>query len=155
MKCAFLAMLSITTVLAAAVTPSANFAGNWKFDPAQSKNVGMMAQASIDAVITQSKAEIVVDDVSSFNRQKDTQHTVYDLRGKPVANTSTRAGPATTRSHWEGTHLITEWQSSGAIAGTMNMRVETRYLSPDGKTMYVESTRPGQEAMVIVYTKAR
>jgi hypothetical protein len=57
-----------------------------------------------------------VDDTSVFNGQTDTQHTVYDLTGKPVTNTSMMAGQATTRSHWAAKRLITEWESPGAIA---------------------------------------
>jgi len=153
MKYALLAVFSLTTVLAAAA--SENFSGNWKFDRAQSKNVGMMAQGSIDTVVTQSKSQVVVDDTSLLNGQKDRQHTVYDLRGKLVQNTSVMVGEATTRSHWEGARLITEWESAGAIAGTVSKRIETRYLSADGRTMYVESARPGSERMVIVFMRAR
>lgn len=49
--------------------------------------------------------------------------------------------------------MITDWESPGAIAGTVVKRIETRYLSPDGKTMYVESARPGKDPMIIVFTK--
>jgi hypothetical protein len=138
-----------------AATPHASFAGQWIFDPTQSKNIGMMAEATIKTVITQSKSEVVVDDTSTFKGQGDTQHTVYELSGEPVANISMMTGQATTRSHWEANRLITEWKSSGAIAGTVNQRVETRYLSPDGNTMFVESTHPGKDPMVIVYTRSK
>jgi hypothetical protein len=139
--------------LAYAASAPANFSGNWAFDSAQSKNVGMMAQGKIHTTVVQTKFTIVVDDNSEFNGQKDMQHTVYDLTGKPVTNTSMMAGQATTRSHWDGTRLITDWESPGAIAGTMAKRTEMRYLSPDGKTMYVESARSGKDPMVIVFTR--
>ena len=155
MKYTLQVLLFLATTLATAANAPANFSGNWKFDPSQSKNGGMMAQGSIDTTITQSNFQIVVDDKSLFNGQTDNQHTVYDLRGKPVNNTSMMVGAATTRSHWEERRLITEWQSAGAIAGTVNKRIETRYLAPDGKTMYVVSARPSQDPMVIVFTKAR
>ncbi len=136
-----------------AASAPANFSGNWDFDPAQSKNVGMMAQGKIHTTVVQTTFKIVVDDTSEFNGQKDTQHTVYDLTGKPATNTSMMAGQAITRSHWEESRLITDWESPGAIAGTMVKRTETRYLSPDGKTMYVESARPGKEPIIIVFTR--
>jgi hypothetical protein len=113
----------------------------------------MMAQGKIHTTVSQTRQRIVVDDNSEFNGQKDTQHTVYDLTGKPTTNSSMIAGQATTRSHWEGTRLISEWESAGAIAGTTVKRIETRSLSPDGKTMYVESARPGKDPMIIVFTK--
>jgi hypothetical protein len=136
-----------------AASAQVNFSGNWTFDPAQSKNVGMMAGAKIQTTVTQSKARVVVDDNSVFNGQTDTQHTVYDLIGKPVTNTLTMAGQATARSHWDGARLITDWESPGAIAGTMVKRIETRYLSADGKTMYLQSVRPGKDPMIMVFTK--
>jgi hypothetical protein len=97
--------------LAFAASAQANFSGSWTFDAAQSKNVGMMAQGKIHTTVSQTKLKIVVDDNSEFNGQKDTQHTVYDLTGKPITNTSMMAGQATTRSHWEGARLITDWES--------------------------------------------
>jgi hypothetical protein len=150
-------ILIVLVLFAAGVVHAAsaqvNFSGNWTFDPAQSKNVGMMAGAKIQTTVTQSKARVVVDDNSVFNGQADTQHTVYDLTGKPATNTLTMAGQATARSHWDGARLITDWESPGAIAGTVVKRIETRYLSADGKTMYLESVRPGKDPMIMVFTK--
>ena len=141
--------------LAHAASAPANFSGTWAFEPALSKNVGMMAQGRIITTVVQTNFKIVVDDNSEFNGQRDVQHTVYDLTGKPITNSSMMAGQGTTRSHWEGVRLITDWESPGAIAGTMVKRTETRYLSPDGKTMYVESARAGKDPMVIVFTRVK
>ena len=147
-------VLSVTLALFAhGVMAQANFSGKWSFDPTQSKNIGMMAQGKIQTVIVQSQSKLEADDTSDFNGQTDTQRTIYDLTGKPVPNTSMMAGQATTRSHWEGSRLVTEWQSAGAIAGSTVKRIETRYLSPDGKTMYLESGRAGTDPMVIVFTR--
>ncbi len=154
MKKQFMAVVfSLAVGAVSAASAPANFSGKWTFDPAQSKNVGMMAQGQIQTTVKQSKLELVVDDHSLFNGQSDTQHTVYNLTGKPVTNTSMMAGQATTRSRWEGTRLITDWESAGAIAGTVVKRIETRYLSSDGKTMYVESARNGKDPTIIVFTK--
>jgi hypothetical protein len=147
-------LLSLEGMAYAASAP-ANFSGNWAFDPAKSKNVGMMAQGRIHTTVVQTKFKIVVDDNSEFNGQKDTQHAVYDLTGKPINNTSMMTGQAATRSHWEGARSITNWESPGAIAGRIVKRTETRYLSPDGKTMYVDLARSGKEPMVIVYTREK
>jgi hypothetical protein len=146
-------LLFLAAVVAYAASTMANFSGNWTFAPAQSKNVGMMAQGTIQTAITQSKLQLVVNDNSVFNGEKDTQHTVYDLTGKPVTNTSIMAGQATTRSHWEGKQLVTEWESPGAIAGTVTRRTEKRYLSADGTTMFVESARAGKDAILMVFLK--
>jgi hypothetical protein len=155
MKSGLAAAVLLTAIVAAAATAPADFSGKWVFDPGQSKNIGMMAQGTVNTVINQSKEQIVVDDNSVFNGQADTQHTTYDLSGKPVGNVSMMAGQATTRSHWDAARLVTEWESAGSIAGTTTKRTETRYLSADGRTMYVESARSGKEPVVIVFTRAR
>jgi hypothetical protein len=144
-----------TSLDGGAATPPANLAGQWTFEPSQSKNVGMMGGMKIHTTIVQSLSELVVDDASDFNGRQDTQHTSYDLTGKHVSNTPIMGGTATTRSHWDGTRLVTEWESPGSIAGTTVKRTETRYLSPDGSTMFIESSRPGQEPMVMVFTRDR
>ncbi|WP_353072142.1 hypothetical protein [Tunturiibacter gelidiferens] len=146
-------LLFLSALVVLAASAPANFAGNWTFDSVQSKNIGMMGQAKIQTTVTQSKTRLAVDDNSVFSGQADTQHTVYDLNGKPVTNTSMMTGEATTRSHWDGPRLITEWESAGAIAGTTITRIETRYLSADGKTMYVESARPRKDPMIMAFTK--
>jgi hypothetical protein len=148
-------LVFLTSFIAYAASAPANFSGTWTFTPAQSKNVGMMAQGRIQTVITQSKLQLVADDNSVFNGQKDTQHTVYDLTGKPTANTSMMAGKANTRSHWEGARLITEWESPAAIAGTVTKRTEKRYLSADGNTMFVESARSGKDPILMVFLKGK
>ena len=152
-----LAMLMLAGIAVAGQTMNAqvSMAGTWSFQPAQSKNVAMMSSMKIQTTVKQTATEMTVDDASEFNGQKDTQHTVYDLAGKPVSNTPIMGGTATTRSHWDGARLVTEWESPGSIAGSTVRRTETRYLSADGKTMYLESSRPGQDPMVMVFTRDR
>ena len=149
-----LVVMGSATVAGAAKAP-VKMAGEWTFQPAQSKNIGMMRSMTIQTTVAQTETELTVDDHSVFNGQKDTQHTVYNLGGQPVSNTPIMGGTATTRSHWEGTRLVTEWESAGSIAGSTVKRTETRYLSPDGNTMYVESSRPGQDPMVMAFTRDR
>ena len=143
------------TLVPAAGAQVGSLSGHWTFDAKQSRNVGMMAGMAIHTTISRTSTEVIVDDVSDFNGEKDTQHTVYNLAGKPVTNTPIMGGTATTRSRWEGAKLVTVWESAGSVAGTMVERTETRYLSTDGATMYVESKRPGNEAMVMVFTRDR
>jgi len=147
-------MLLAVGVAHAAPAPT-DFSGKWTFAPEQGKNLGMMGNMAIQTVITQSKVRIVVDDNSVFNGQKDSQRTVYDLAGKAAQNRSPMAGPSTTHSHWDGKQLVTEWESAGAIAGTVSKRIEKRYLSADGNTMFVESSREGKEPIVMVFLKGK
>jgi hypothetical protein len=58
-----------------------------------------------------------------------------------------------TSSKWSGNKLVTIWESEGAVAGTKVIRTETRYLSEDGKTMFLESSRGNNPPMVIVFDR--
>lgn len=142
-------------IITGSVMAQTRMSGEWTFQPAQSKNVGMMASMTIQTTVIQNEKELTVDDHSVFNGQKDTQHTVYNLTGEPVSNTPIMGGTAKTRSHWEAGRLVTVWESPGSIAGTTVKRIETRYLSADGNTMYVESSRTGQDPLVMVFTRDR
>ena len=154
MRARLIAALALGGLLAPGATgATATLAGHWTFDPAQSRNVGMMGGMAIRTTIVLTPSELIVDDASEFNGQKDAQHTVYDLTGKPVSNTPPMGGPATTRSHWKDDRLVTEWESPGSIAGSTVKRTETRYLSADGSVMYLESSRPGQPPIVMVFTR--
>jgi hypothetical protein len=77
-------LLLLTALVVQAAPAPANFSGNWTFDWAQSKNIGMRSQARIQTTVTQSKTRVVVNDNSVFSGRADTQHTIYDLTGKPV-----------------------------------------------------------------------
>ena len=60
-------------------------------------------------------------------------------------------GSSQTVSKWNGETLVTTWTSESAIAGGAKVvRTERRSLSPDGKTMTVESVRGSRPALVMV-----
>jgi len=48
---------------------------------------------------------------------------------------------------------VTTWESEGVVAGTKVVRTEMRYLSDDGKTLFLESARAGEEPMVIAFDR--
>ena len=144
-------ILAAASMVAAATAPE--FAGTWVFNPAKSKDVGMMAAAKVTSTITQTTKELLVQDTSIFDGEKSTHETRYDLTGATVANEAPMGDKAHTTSRWSGGKLITTWETDGAIAGTKVVRTETRYLSADGKTMYYESTRGDKDPMVIVFDR--
>jgi hypothetical protein len=130
-----------------------DFSGTWVFNAGKSKNVGMMASAEYTSTITQTAKVLVVSDTTVFNGQKQTHETRYDLGGATVSNDSPMGEKSQTSSRWSGNKLVTTWESEGAVAGTKVVRTETRYLSGDGKTLFLESARAGKEPMVIVFDR--
>jgi hypothetical protein len=152
MKIAALLLICFVTLPAHAANPP-DFSGGWVFNPGKSKNIGMMSDMKLTETIKQSSASIDVITESTFqgNNQQTTTH--YDLNGKAVANDSPMAGPSETVSKWAGEKLVTTWTSAGAVAGTKAVRTEIWSLSPDGKTMTVESVRGANPPVVMVFDK--
>jgi|SRR6185437_12870271 len=132
-----------------------SFAGTWVLNPAQSRNLGMMAKMSDTATIAQTADALVVHEDSEFGGNKMSHVTTYDLTGKAVANTSPTGDAARTTSHWEGPQLVTVWETEGSIAGSVHRRTERRYLSDDGRTLFeVSETAPGDpKALVLAFDR--
>jgi hypothetical protein len=147
------ALLFLVVAFAAAAANPPDFSGTWVFNAGKSKNVGMMASAEYTSMITQTAKVLSVTDVTVFSEQKQTHETRYDLSGATVLNDSPMGDKSQTSSHWSGNKLVTSWESEGAVAGTKVVRTETRYLSDDGKTLFLESARAGKEPMVIVFDR--
>ncbi len=143
----------LTVVLTVAAGNAPDFTGKWFFNAAKSKNIGMMAGAEYTSTIKQSDKLLTVQDDTVFNGQKQSHETRYDLSGATVSNDSPMGEKAQTSSKWEGNKLVTSWETDGAIAGTKVVRTETRYLSEDRKTLFLESARAGKEPMVIVFDR--
>lgn len=146
-----LVFLAVASVAVAANAPE--FSGTWVFNAGKSTNIGMMASAEYTSTIKQSAKMLTVTDVTVFSGQKQTHETRYDLTGATVPNDSPMGEKSQTSSKWAGNKLVTTWETEGAVAGTKVVRTETRYLSDDGKTLFLESARAGKEPMVIVFDR--
>ncbi len=133
-----------------------DFAGSWEFNPGQSKNVGMMAQAKMTTTIQQTNSALNETAQSTFQGSTQEMKTHYDLTGQPAKNDSPMAGPSETVTKWDGSKLVTTWTSQNAVAGGSKVvRTETRSLSPDGSTMTIESVRGSNPPVVMVFDKKR
>lgn len=147
----FVAAACSLAVLAA--TP--NFSGTWVLNNGKSKNLGMMASMADTITVQQTASELTVTDAATFNGNKMTRVTHYDLTGAAAKNDSPTGDPAQTTSRWQGAELVTLWETPGSIAGSTHKRTERRYLSPDGRTMYeVSESRSGDpKALVLVFER--
>lgn len=132
---------------------AADFSGTWEFSPAKSKNTGMMAQMKSVSTIRQSAAEMVISNVTFFNGEESKLENRFDLTGKATENETPMGAKEQTTSHWDGSKLITTWTGKGSVAGTTTTRTETRYLSGDGKTLIVESSRRSGPPLMMVYER--
>lgn len=146
-------LLFLAVVFTAVAANPPDFSGTWIFNSGKSKNIGMMASAEYTSTITQTAKVLTVSDATVFSGQKQTHETRYDLTGATVPNDSPTGDKSQTSSHWAGNKLLTSWESDGAVAGTKVVRTETRYLSDDLKTLFLESARAGKEPMVIVFDR--
>lgn len=130
-----------------------DFSGTWVFNPGGSKNIGMMSAMKMTQSIEQSSSSLEVTSNTTFQGSDQQTKTHYDLSGKTVTNDSPMAGPSDTVTKWDGDKLVITWTSQGAVSGTKTVRTETRWLSPDGKTMTVESVRGSNPPVVMVFEK--
>ena len=148
-----IALVFLAMAFSAVAANSPDFSGTWIFNAGKSTNIGMMASAEYTSTITQTAKMLTVSDVTVFSGQKQAHETRYDLTGATVPNDSPMGEKSKTSSKWSGNKLVTTWESEGAVAGTKVVRTETRYLSEDGKTLFLESARAGKEPMVIVFDR--
>ena len=140
------------SLLAVPLLAQADFSGKWEFNPSLSKNVGMMAQMKLSVTIRQTRDELIASSVSSFNGSDQTSELHLDLTGKSVPNKNPMEATADTVTKWEGPRLLTTWTSPGSVAGSRSVRLETRYLSEDGR-LTVESKRGNAPPIVMVYER--
>jgi hypothetical protein len=133
--------------------PAPNFSGKWVLNTAKGKNLGMMAALEDTLTISQTPAELVIKDSSSFQGQQNTRELHYDLTGKTTANEGPMGERSETVARWMEGKLVATWTRDGAVAGTKSVMTETRSLSTDGKTMSVESARGANPPLVMVYDR--
>jgi len=148
-----LALLAFSSLAVAAGAP--DFSGQWKLNAARSTNLGMMAAVQQTLTITQTKAELTLVEASDFQGQKSGRTLRYDLKGTPVMNEGGMGGQSETVAKWDGDKLVVTWTTDGAVAGTKNVRTETRALGADGATMTVESIRAANKPMVMVFERVK
>jgi hypothetical protein len=155
MKSGVLALICLVAFPACAAKRP-DFAGSWEFNPARGKNIGMMMQVKMTQTIQQTESSLDVLSHSTFQGSDQDLKTHYDLTGKMAANESPMAGPSETISKWDGDKLVTNWTSQSAVAGGEKViRIETRSVSTDGKTMTIESVRGSNPPVVMVFDKKR
>jgi hypothetical protein len=127
------------------------FSGTWIFNSGKSQNIGMMSEMKMTQTIEQSSTSVDITSDATFQGSTRQTKTHYDLTGRTVTNDSPMAGPSETLSRWDADKLVTTWTSKGAVAGTTTLRTETLSLSPDGRTMTVESVRGSNSPIVMVF----
>jgi len=153
MKTTFGVLVILLLGLAASAATPPDFSGTWAFIPEKSKNIDMMSEMKMTQTIEQSSVSLDVTANTTYQGDSQQMKTHYDLTGKPATNDSPMAGPSETVSKWDGEKLVTTWTSKGAVAGTKTVRTETRTLSPDGRTMTLESVRGPNPLVVMVFEK--
>ena len=130
-----------------------NFSGTWEFNPARSRNIGMMAELQDTVTVEQTSSHITITDHSTLRGQASTREVRFDLAGKATSNAGPMGDQNETVATWQDGKLVVTWTADGAVAGTKVVRTETRSLSCDGKTMTVESVRGNTPPLVMVFEK--
>ncbi len=132
----------------------ADFRGTWILNTDRGENLGMMKAVKQTVVASQSEEGIVFSMANTFAGMDSSREISYDLGGKTSENNAAMGAASKTVSSWDGAKLVTIWTEEGAIAGTETERVETRWLSEDGKALSVSMVRGDNDPMVFVYEKS-
>ena len=132
-----------------------DFTGTWQFNAAKGQNLGMMGAINQTITIKQSATEMTLVEASDFQGKKSGRTVRYDLGGATVTNEASMGGQSETVAQWRDGKLVVTWTSEGSVAGTRNVRTETRSLSADGKTMTVEAVRGTNKPMIMVFDRIK
>jgi hypothetical protein len=130
-----------------------NFSGTWVLNTARSQNLGPMSAMQDTATVVQTADRLNIADKVRMMDRDSTREQHFDLTGKTTTNAGPMGDPNETVAKWVTGKLVVTWTGQGAVAGTTVVRTETRSLSPDGKTMTVESVRGSGAPVVMVYDK--
>ncbi len=150
---ALLLLFTGLTPALAAEPPS--FAGTWVLNTKKGENLGMVSAITETVTIAQTPQKVTLDFSSVFMGKTTLRKVTYDLAGKAIENEGPMGDKAATVAKWAGNKLVATWTGESAILGTKTEKVESRELSPDGKTMSVTSTRGTKPAMVMVYERQK
>jgi hypothetical protein len=130
-----------------------DFSGTWVLDTSQGENLGMVAAIQETLTIEQTESSLMVRHVAVFQGQSSEREVRYDLSGDATENFAAMGEKSTTVSNIDGDRIVTTWTAEGAIPGTEVVKIETRSLSADGKSMTVSTARENRPTMVLVYQK--
>jgi hypothetical protein len=104
-------------------------------------------------VATQTAEKIAFSMTDVFAGITTNRAITYDLAGKTMENKAAMGADSKTVTSWEGKKLLTIWTEEGSILGSTTERIETRWLSEDGKELSVSMARGDNPPIVFVFEK--
>ena len=152
MKTLLTIMLVVMAPIVLASAPT-DFSGTWELNTDKGENLGMMKAVKETVVATQSDEQIVFAMTDIFGGTTIERTVTYYLGGRTMQNKDAMGAASETVTSWDGDKLVTVWTAEGAILGTTDERTETRWLSADGKELFVSTVRGDNPAMVFVFDK--
>lgn len=143
---ALMAVVLIGDVAGQGQPSPASLSGTWQRDKTRSDALTRRGQAVADAdvtlVIEQTAPTVSIKRVVTTGPDRVVRQLTYTTDGKENKNLNPRGSEVTTRSTWDGGRLVTKGRQTldspmGKVDADVN---ETWTLSPDGRTLTIEST---------------
>jgi hypothetical protein len=138
-------------VLPARAESPANFSGTWELDRSRSvlPSRASALPGNMTLVIDHNGETVKIERRINLMALHRTITSTYYTDGRETSNLTPRGETVISRSHWEGTSLVTSHR--GML--TQDGRTETvestdvKHLSEDGKVLFIDSTsrRAGQD----------
>jgi hypothetical protein len=122
-----------------------NFSGTWELDRSRSvlPSIGPSAlPGDVTLIIDQQGETLKIERRASLMGLHRTLTSTYYTDGREASNLTPRGETVISRSHWEGTSLVTVHKGTVTLEGKVQ-RVEitdVKRLSEDGKELIVDST---------------
>jgi hypothetical protein len=143
----------LCVVLPAHSAPPVNFSGTWQLDRSRSvlPSIGPSAlPGDITLVIDQTGDTLRIERRASLMGLHRTITSTYYTDGREASNLTPRGETVISKSHWEGTSLVTVHKGTVTLEGKLQSVeiTDVKRLSEDGKTLIVDSTvqLAGQDA---------
>lgn len=125
--------------------PAVNFSGTWELDKERSTLSPRLSQASsgeVRVVITHEGDTLKIERHVKMMGMQRTFASTYYTDGREATNLTPRGDRVISRSHWEGSSLVSVHRGTVTLEGKKRT-VETtdvRQLAEDGKLLVVDST---------------
>ena len=142
---ALMAVVLIGDVAGQSQPSPASFTGTWERDKTRSDPLmrrGQSVDADVTLVIEQSPPTVSIKRIVTMGADRAVRQLTYTTDGKENKNVNPRGSEVKTRSQWDGGRLVTKGRQSldSPLGPTEADLSEVWTLSPDGRTLTIEST---------------
>jgi len=134
--------------LPAFAEPPVNFSGTWQLDKSRSVlPPSIPSSGDMSMVIDHKGDTLKIERRAEFMGMHRTFKATYYTDGREVSNPAPRGQTIVSKSHWDGSNLVTVSRGTKVRDGETDESTDVKKLEEDGKVMVIDLTvkRLGKE----------